>query len=427
MTPQSNFLVAAPILAGHEPVLRALLATMNRAPGLVDPRNSLVPFAAFETLHVARFVILNDATLVDRPKGDPFVDTAPLWLAFLGDCDGEADVLLKQFTTTAGAGLARIFEHCGFEPGGDLLDWMRAHSVAPAAQYINWVGRTVSRIREEAALRAKLQQYLAADGAALTDGPVAARDRLLASWRAQGPALGAEPPTPFAWRLRKLINLVAVPLIGVLLLPLVIVIAPFFLLILLRRESTDAVIAPRPEAAHVAALSGIEDKAATNPFSAFGNVKPGWFRLWTLVVIFQVLEYSLRHIYTRGRLSRVGTIHFARWAFLDGKKRLLFTSNYDGSLDSYMDDFINKVAFGLNLVFSNGIGYPRTHLLLSGGARQEMEFKNYLRRHQVPTDVWYKAYPDLTAADLARNSLVREGLERASMTDAEARQWLALI
>jgi len=92
-----------------------------------------------------------------------------------------------------------------------------------------------------------------------------------------------------------------------------------------------------------------------------------------------------------------------------------------------MDDFINKVAFGLNLVFSNGIGYPRTHLLISGGASQEMEFKNYLRRHQVPTDVWYKAYPDLTAADLARNSLVREGLERASMTDAEARQWLALI
>jgi hypothetical protein len=427
VTPQSNFLVAAPIVAGHEAPLRALLATMNREPGLVDSRNSLVPFAAFETLHVARFVILNDVTLVDRPESDPFRGAAPLWLVFLGDCDGEADALLKQMATTAGAGLAPIFEHCGFKRGSDLLSWMRAHSVAAAAQYINWVGRTVSRIREEAALRAKLQQYLAGDGAALTDPPVAVRDRLLVTWRAQGPTLTAEPATPFGWWLRKAINLVAVPVIGVLLLPLVIVIAPFFLVILLRRESTDAVIAPRPEMAHVAALSGIEDKAATNPFSAFGNVKPGLFRLWTLIVIFQVLGYSLRHIYTRGRLSRVGTIHFARWAFLDDKKRLLFTSNYDSSLDSYMDDFINKVAFGLNLVFSNGIGYPRTHLLISGGASQEMEFKNYLRRHQVPTDVWYKAYPDLTAADLARNSLIREGLERASMTDAEARQWLALI
>ena len=96
--------------------------------------------------------------------------------------------------------------------------------------------------------------------------------------------------------------------------------------------------------------------------------------------------------------------------FLDNHRRLLFASNYDGSLDSYMDDFINKVAFGLNLVFSNGIGYPRTRFLLSGGAQREQEFKNYLRRHQVPTQVWYKAYPGLTAADLATNTQIREGL-----------------
>jgi hypothetical protein len=106
---------------------------------------------------------------------------------------------------------------------------------------------------------------------------------------------------------------------------------------------------------------------------------------------------------------------------------LLFASNYDGSLDSYMDDFINKVAYGLNLVFSNGIGYPRTNFLLGRGAQDELTFKYYLRRHQVPTQVWYKAYPGLTAADLARNTQIREGLERREMTDAEARRWLALI
>jgi hypothetical protein len=92
-----------------------------------------------------------------------------------------------------------------------------------------------------------------------------------------------------------------------------------------------------------------------------------------------------------------------------------------------MDDFINKVAYGLNLVFSNGIGYPRTRFLLSGGARREMTFKNFLRRHQVPTQVWYKAYPGLTAADLARNTRIREGLERDAMTEVEARCWLAMI
>jgi hypothetical protein len=112
---------------------------------------------------------------------------------------------------------------------------------------------------------------------------------------------------------------------------------------------------------------------------------------------------------------------------MDNHRRLLFASNYDGSLDSYMDDFINKVAYGLNLVFSNGVGYPRTKFLLSGGAKEEMTFKYYLRRHQVPTQVWYKAYPGVTTADLARNTEIREGLESQTMTEAEARRWLAMI
>jgi hypothetical protein len=102
-------------------------------------------------------------------------------------------------------------------------------------------------------------------------------------------------------------------------------------------------------------------------------------------------------------------------------------SNYDGSLESYMDDFINKVGFGLNVVFSNGIGYPRTEWLIKKGCGDERKFKEYLRRHQMPTQVWYKAYPGLTAVDLDRNSRIRQGLESSSLTDAEAREWVALL
>jgi hypothetical protein len=177
----------------------------------------------------------------------------------------------------------------------------------------------------------------------------------------------------------------------------------------------------------VDALAEAEDHQASNQFSAFGHVKPGRLRGWTLIVVFWLLDFGVRHLYARGRLARVGTIHFARWVFLDNRRRLFFGSNYDGSLDSYMDDFINKVAYGLNLVFSNGVGYPRTAWLLSGGAKHEQQFKYYLRRHQVPTQVWYKAYPSLTAADLACNTMIREGLERVSMREDEARAWLALI
>ncbi|MFI4944494.1 MAG: hypothetical protein ACHP85_14600, partial [Burkholderiales bacterium] len=120
-------------------------------------------------------------------------------------------------------------------------------------------------------------------------------------------------------------------------------------------------------------------------------------------------------------------IHFARWVFIDARQRIIFLSNYDGSLESYMDDFINKVGFGLNLVFSNGIGYPRASFLVAGGSRDERKFKEYLRRHQIPTQVWYKAYPGLTAADLERNLRIREGLDATELAEPESREWVALL
>ena len=66
-----------------------------------------------------------------------------------------------------------------------------------------------------------------------------------------------------------------------------------------------------------------------------------------------------------------------------------------------MDDFIDKVAWGLNLVFCNGVGYPKTRWLVFGGARDELAFKDFLRVHQVPTRVWYSAYGGLTALNIA--------------------------
>jgi hypothetical protein len=106
---------------------------------------------------------------------------------------------------------------------------------------------------------------------------------------------------------------------------------------------------------------------------------------------------------------------------------MLFSSIYDGSLESYMDDFINKVGFGLNITFSNGIGYPRTRWLLFDGCRDEQVFKRVLRRHQLPTDVWYNAHSGLTAANKHRNSLIRAGVDKGAMTDSEIKQWISLL
>jgi hypothetical protein len=106
----------------------------------------------------------------------------------------------------------------------------------------------------------------------------------------------------------------------------------------------------------------------------------------------------------------------------------MFASNYDGSLESYMDDFINKVTWGINLVFGNGVGFPRVDWMIKGGAKYEQKYKRFLRRHQVPTAVWYKAYPGLSVADLNRNTRIREGVDGGRwMSESETRAWLSLL
>ena len=421
-------MVAAPVAAEQEAPLCALLAKMCREPGMADPNNALVPFGAFPELHVARFVILRDETLDDLAQYGSEFRVAPVWLAFLSDFDGDCASMLTRLIAHAESGLRAIFAHCqGYTSSVDLHAWMRARAVAPATIYANWVGRTVRQIREEQALHAAMRAWSVTHAPALAGAPASqARARLIDAMRGSV-TLTPPAPTPAGWRLARLINLVSVPLIALLLSPLLIVGAPFYAWALRRHEKADAVITPRPEPAHVAALAVQEDHQVSNQFSAFGSVKPGKFRLWTLRAVFVLLQFSTRHIYTRGRLARVGTIHFTRWVFMDDHRRVFFASNYDGSEESYMDDFINKAAFGLNLVFSNGVGWPRTRWLVLGGANREQEFKHFLRRHQVPTLVWYKAYPDLSAADLATNTRIREGFEKTAMTEEEARRWLALI
>jgi hypothetical protein len=433
VTPQSSFAVVAAVEAGRLAELRTLLASMNRRPGVVDPENGLVPFGRFDRLHFARFVLLDDPTGGDIAAHGVTPPRRPVLLGFVGDCDGPAKEFLAELARQAGPGLRRIFSHCrGFPERGNVLDWMLAHDQPAATHYVNWVGRTVRQIREESALRQALETYVDTNARALGPrAPAQVFDDLRAFVARERQAgrltLTAPEPTPLGWRLRKLLHLIGVPVVLLLASPLLLLYLPVFAIVLRRRERSDPEIAPRPDAEHVRRLAELEDHDVTNQFSAMGTLKPGWFRRTTLIFVLWIVAYTTRHIYTHGFLARVGTIHFARWTFLDDKERLLFASNYDGSLESYMDDFINKVAFGLNVVFTNGVGYPRTRWLVLDGAKDEQKFKYFIRRHELPTEVWYNAHPGLTAVELERNSHIRAGLEQPTMTDAEAREWLRLL
>jgi hypothetical protein len=464
MTPQSNFTIIAPIVPDRMAELKSVLGDMNFQPGttntclgMADPANTVIPFGQFKKLHTARFVILDDRTLGDFERiGESVPYYGPLRLAFMGDCDGSADGFLAELAANAPDGLQQVFENCEeFDPNNPL-GWMIRHSLPAAAAYVNHIGRTVCQIRQEHALRTKLVCFLQ-EQSPLGNDPQATRKMLKDHAEEENwIPLPAEKRTPLGWRVRNFLHLVTLPaivsafivvLIGAVclvvrfpagvaypgalidiawgLLAGVLLAVLLFVVTLRSYETAEAEIGSRPADAYTERLAQDEDHDVVNQYSVMGSVKPSAFRRAMLIVNLWVVDWFAQHVFGNGFLARIRTIHFARWVFIDDKKRAVFASTYDGSLESYNDDFINKSGFGLNFAFASALGYPRCRWMLLDGATREQKFKYILRRHQLPTQVWYNAYPGLTVYDLARNARVREGLERPSMSDAEIRDWLA--
>jgi hypothetical protein len=434
MIPQDRFIIVAKVPDHNVDGLRCLLKTMTfpGQTGFADPANPLVPFGEFETIHFARFAVLADNTLKDREGHyPPSGFEEPTYLCLMADCDGDADELLARIAQKAD-GLRKIFRYCeGFVETGDLLGWLRAHRVQPLASYVNWVGRTVVQAKEEARLHDLLRKALPEIDERDPQGILA---RLRQSVR-PAVSLTPMPPTPLAWRIRNLAHMLLPLLVAaacfavfpVLTIVLLAIGTLLFVIALRWHEQTDPIIYQPYEPEKIKKLRKGEDHDVTNQYTAMGSLKPGRFRLWTVVAIVCAINWVARHICTRGTLGRIATIHFAHWVFVEQSRRGFFCSNYDGSHEAYMDDFINKVGFGLNLSFSGSVAYPTTDWLIAKGAWFEQEFKRYQRHHQIPTDVWYKAYPGLTARDLSRNSRIRNGFEKAEMSDDEIRRWLAEI
>ena len=159
MTPQSSFMVLAPMTDGGSGELRELLASHEpRAPGVADPENALVPFGQFERLHFARFVILEAPTAGRhrglwpaarrrgrrRSRSSAIATARPIAFLARARRRGPAPACARSSRT---AGTSR--------PRRDLLDWMKRHEQPLGASYVNWIGRTVRQIREEQALHAR--------------------------------------------------------------------------------------------------------------------------------------------------------------------------------------------------------------------------------------------------------------------------------
>ena len=105
-----------------------------------------------------------------------------------------------------------------------------------------------------------------------------------------------------------------------------------------------------------------------------------------------------------GSLIGISTIHFVRWLLIDDGRRLMMVSDYDGSWESYIDEFAELILSGLDAIWETSYGYP------PDGARDLPAFKRFLRSHQVPSEVFYSAYPGGDGAEYRQRSRVRARL-----------------
>lgn len=181
-----------------------------------------------------------------------------------------------------------------------------------------------------------------------------------------------------------------------------------------------------PDPQKVAVIVARENFGAQNHLSGISVMKPGLLRRITLKLVLTAIVQLATHLYRPGWLGTLGTIHFARWVMVPGTRDLIFLSNYGGSFESYLEDFITKAHAGLTGVWSNTEGFPKTANLVQKGASDGDFFKRWARRQQVPTGCWYSAYPDLTTTNIRTNAAIRQGLGTI-LTDEEARRWLLLF
>ena len=166
-----------------------------------------------------------------------------------------------------------------------------------------------------------------------------------------------------------------------------------------------------------------ENQCMQNHLTAVSTRKSGWLRRLTLRLGLWAVGAFSPYRSRPGTLRNIATIHFARWILLPGTDKLLFFSNYSGSWESYLEDFIVRANDGLTGVWSNTQGFPRTNNLVQDGAKDGDRFKRWARRQQHPTRFWYTAYPDLATVRIRTNAAIRDGFVTAS-TEEEAARWL---
>ncbi|MEV5126608.1 hypothetical protein AB0K49_28045 [Streptomyces decoyicus] len=105
----------------------------------------------------------------------------------------------------------------------------------------------------------------------------------------------------------------------------------------------------------------------------------------------------------RAALHQIGTLHDARNLIFDNDTRFMFASVFDGSWDTYIDDFAQTmVGARFDKVFSHSEGFPGI---------ADPGVKDWFVAHQEPAKVFVSSYPDLTVQQIWKDQRVDDAFQ----------------
>ncbi|MDN3202924.1 hypothetical protein [Algoriphagus sediminis] len=427
---QRGLTVITRIQADKVNELRSLLEAIGRDIN----ENPVVSFASFRTVHFLRWVILDETTINE--------ERIAAQLVLSTNFDGKLIPHLEDLCSSNLDGLFQIYSHCEGAPkekfSQHLLHYLKKNRISIPAFYRGTAGRKVAQIHQEQSLWKKIQGLL--QGSKSENG-----DKIKTKLFDE---IKKDPS--FAWafspykkefnqqfggitlRFQALAVLAAL-LALIIILPIPSYIIPTFLFLflggwwiqlrVLEKKDEEAFIAARQDPSEVAVLMKKEDFKVQNQLTHLVEIKPGVIRLYTLKFVLWAINLLASRVYNKGNLAGIQSIHFARWVIIDKGRRLLFFSNYDGSWESYLGEFVDRAAVGLTGVWSNTVGFPPTKNLIRNGARHSAEFKAWARFKQIPTQIWYSAYPTSSIKNINNNTAIRQGLIK-KMNPEKTKEWL---
>ncbi len=149
--------------------------------------------------------------------------------------------------------------------------------------------------------------------------------------------------------------------------------------------------APGPAAAQPA-----EQTAVQNPLTLIMTIKsPGDFtQLAALLQKIQSAPPSQNPIWLA--LTKLKTVHFARFVFLENNTKLAVITTYDGSFDTYINEFIDEIGDVFNALLAHMSDAPPLPV-----QQNRQAFLDYVRKNDLRAiEPFFSAYPKATVLDI---------------------------